>query len=449
MAQRRRPRRREKSKRHWRIPPPALRDGDAPGPEGLLILEEMEGALGLALWKSLRSVLLWSLSDPAARGDLFDSGAAKRRASEFEVALGDGAHPLDEAVAQLVRLLKDPVEIEAEALAEACTQVAEWAEGEHHSATSLEFRQAAALVAPTDPRLALAMMRAARDQARYGRAEAWFHRAMGLARRSKDWDAYVRAYLEHGTMMRRRGAFPAARRSYLKALRRSTRQGLTEVRATTLHEFHLLERYAGEEEAALRHARQAVDILGAGHPRLATLAADLASGWLDDGDAEAAIAVLEAAYPLLPGAARAMALGSMARGAGILGNSERFDQARRELHRTPPGPGVAEAWVEVARGAAHLKRDDDALEAARRAEDLTRELHDGQVRLGALSLVSDLLGRKKAARAKTGGDEVHALRAGVADHLVQLLEEGAARQARRRARRGRTSRSASPSKRNR
>ncbi len=432
MPRRRIQRRPVRTRRHWRIPPPPLRDGDAPGPEGLLVLDDFEGAFGVVLWKSLRAVTLWSETDPVDRPGLFSTDDRDRRLSEINSVLHGEDHPMREPLELLADLVSPPGENgdvaelkPEEAVGLACTRVAAWAEGEGKPRTQIEFLQAGALACPTNPRFALAVMRAARDLAQYSRAEAWFHRSVGLARQARDWDSYVRAYLAHGTMMRRRGALPAARRSYLKALRRASRQGLREARSMALHDLFVLEEYAGNFEKAQTHAAHAIDAYGAGHPNLPDLAHDLAVTWLQKGYFDSSLQVLERVQGLVSDASRPVALGSLARAYAGVGDESGYTRYRRELTRIPPGPGVAEAWIEVARGALLLGNRTEARDAVRRGEDLARTRMEGQIRFMAQSMFDAIAaeeaaaGERRAGAPRTATDEA---RERMVDRLVLLLE---------------------------
>jgi tetratricopeptide (TPR) repeat protein len=384
------------SRRRWRIPPPLLRDAGDPGPEGLQVLEEIPSEVGALLWKTLRSVILWAQVAPADRADLFDPGAADRRQAEILLAVPAGEAELAELLSELTRILRAPGMADPESVGLCCMRLASWAEAKGHFRTSLEFLQAAALACPADPAFPLAIVKVARDLAQYSRAEAWFFRAVGLARQCRDWDSYVRAYLAHGKMMLRRGSFPAARRSVLKALRRSTRQGLMETRAMALHELFVIEDNMGNPEVAQRHAIDALAAYGPDHPEISLLVHDLACFWLQQGRFADAFQVVREVVPDIPRNLRPIALGSLARAAAGAGQDAAFEEAVEDLARHPEGPGVAEAWVEVARGGLLLGRLDQARESVRRAEQLARERREGKVRFLAEAVLESLAAEERA-----------------------------------------------------
>ncbi len=392
----------DESRRRWRIPPPLLRDAGDPGPEGLQILEELPTEMGGLLWKSLRSVVLWAQVPPSDRSDLFDPEAGERRRAEILLAVPEGEEELAGLLEDLSMVLFHPVHADPPTIGIACMRVATWAEGKGHRRTGLEFLQAAALSCPADPRFALAIVRSARDLAQYSRAEAWFFRAVGLARQCRDWDSYVRAYLAHGKMMLRKGSFPAARRSVLKALRRSTRQGLAETRAMALHELFVIEDNMGRPEAAQRHALEALEAYGPNHVELPLLVHDLGCFWLQQGRFSDAFQVIQEVVPQIPHHLRAIALGTLARAAGGSGRTPEFENTRRELTHHADGPGVAEAWVEVARGALALGKLDEARSAVHRAEQLARERHEGKIRFLAEAVRESIAAEERALGARRG-----------------------------------------------
>ena len=82
--------------------------------------------------------------------------------------------------------------------------------------------------------------------------------------------------------------------------------------------------------------------------------------------------------------ARAVAV----RAAAGAGDVSGYEWARRRLLDAPPGPGVAESWVDLALAAARLKRTEEVEEAARLAESIARARKEGQMRLMAESILA-------------------------------------------------------------
>jgi tetratricopeptide (TPR) repeat protein len=407
-------------KRRWRVPPPLLRDADAPGPEGLLILNEVHGELGLVLWRSLRSVLLWAETDAPSRLRLFDEGAADRRQVEILSTVPADARPLREALEDLLPILDKPERADPEFAGIACTRIAAWADSQGAPQTALEFLQAGALCCPANPSFALAVGRSARDLAQYARAESWLYRAIGLSRQSRDWNCYIRSYLQHGTMLFRRGAIPAARRSIVKALRRSRRQGYRQGEAWALHDLFVLEGNGGDPTRALGYAREALEVLGPNHANLPRLAHDIAYFWLEQGEYRHALPVFLATLETIVPVARPAVLGSVSRAAAGVGDPSVFEWARDEIVQYGPGPGVAEAWVDIARGALALNRFEEARHAAGLAEATARARKEGRIIFLSESIMEQIQAEKRAA------DSLAASRSAAApsqenDHLAREL----------------------------
>ena len=347
-------------KRRWRIPPPPLEDGRSPGPEGLSVLGEIQGEFGAVLWKSLRSVLLWADTESDSRRKLFEPEAAENREREILSTLPEGATEIREALEDLLPVLGSPERAESELTGDACRRVAEWAEAQPAPLTQLEYLQAAAACSPANARFALSVGRAARDLTHYARAEAWFHRAVGLARQASDWQAYVTAYLAHGVMTFRRGSLPAARRSFLKALRRSRRQALHDAEARALHSLFPLEYRAGDPAKAIEYATLAVEAYGPQDKRLPRLAQDIAYFWLEQGDYEHSHPIFIETLSKVGAGDRPTMLGSLSRSAAGLNDVTAYEWSCSELREYQPAPGIAEAWVDVARAALTLDRHHEA-----------------------------------------------------------------------------------------
>lgn len=390
MSQQRKRKRVPTEKRRWRSPPPILRDAESPGPEGLSVLDEIQSELGTVLWKALRSVTLWTGATKAQRKTLFPESTIQRRRKEIAASTPPGQKELRKALDALTALLDRASAADPQDIGETCRRIHGWAAANHAPRTALEFLQAAALCLPSDGALALEIARAIRDLGQHGRSEAWLWRAVGLARRAGDWYTYIDAYLEHGRMMHRRGAWPAARRSYTKALRRAVRQGSRALEGEVLQELFVLEDRAGHTERCVAYARRASNILGSGHPGLPRLARDLGVFWIRRGRFELALPILREAVDRLDHEDLGQGLGSLALAAGHVGDEATFDRAVQELDRWWEGPGVAEAWADVARGALALDRLDGARDAADRAETMARKRGEGLTRIEAETLLESI-----------------------------------------------------------
>ena len=134
--------------------------------EGAEILDELRTDFGLFLWQALRDVVLWASCHPAQRGVLFTPTAGQIpqsiRSLASELTLGN-------AVGALARLSREPGDVTAHEIARGCVQVSEWAARQGLAATEVQFAEAAALIFPTRPEMALLAGRAARRHAAYER----------------------------------------------------------------------------------------------------------------------------------------------------------------------------------------------------------------------------------------------------------------------------------------
>ncbi len=381
--------------RHWRVPPPLLRDAESPGPMGLNVLKEFPSELGTLLWRTLRTSLTWAQTSPGEREDLYPSNLHDRRVAEI-LAL-DVDEEIEEPLMTLAAVTRNPERVDPSTVGLACSRVGRWAEQDGRRLTAVEFYQAAAVACPSDAWYALQMGRAARDRAQHSRAEAWLQRAVGLSRQSRDWDTYIRAYIALGNLMRRKGAYPAARRNFLKALRRATRQGLRNVEGMALHDLFVLEEECSNPETAREYARRAVKAYGPGHRLLPQLAHDIGYYWLQRGYYAPALSVFFQVLPRLAGHAGTIGLGSIARASGATGDQRSYAWAKERLEELAAGPGLAEAWVETARGSLALGLWDEARDAAGKGKALAAELGEKKVLFLAEGVLQAIHAEERAA----------------------------------------------------
>ena len=371
--------------RRWHIPPPVLGLTGLTGPEGQVILEEIAGDAGALLWRTFRTAANWSAVPADRRADAFPPAVVAERRDWTETS--DLSEELRRPLRTLADLLDADSGVGDAAAGEAAGEIGEWAISAGHRRTSAEFHQLACSIRPDDPALALAAAKVTRDLADYARAEVWLQRAVGLARREGDWHVYIRAHLAYGVLLRRRGNLPLARRWVERALRRANRQGLRLPQAKAFHDLFAIDLEMGRLDRAELFAERAFRAYPNGDPGLLRLVHDLAFLWMERG----AFASAMRTFAVLKGPARPdqmpYILGNLARSAGALGDHATFEQSRAELADLPPIPAVAEAWLEVGRGALHLGRDDEARAAANEAGRLAGDRREHRIEF----LVEDFL----------------------------------------------------------
>ena len=359
------------------------------------VLEELPSELGTLLWQSLRTVRRWSSAPADVRGKLFLRGAYKRRISDLDAIAPEPA--IRQPVETIARLLENPKDADVGQIGAACGQIAEWAQGQQAHATAFEFVQAAALVSPTDPKLSLAVGRAARDRAEYPVAESWYQRTIALARRARDWDTYARAYVGLGKMWLARGVYPAARKNLLKAARVAMRERLREPLGMAFHDLFGLESDAHHDAQAIEYAHAALKAYPPGHPDLKSLAYSLAFFWVERGQFAPALPVLKAVVPHVIPNHQAYVQGGLARASGGMGDIPTFDAAWAAVWGFDDDmPGKADALVEAARGAASLARWDDAERAAIRAREIAVQRRQSKVVLDAEGVLDSISGDRTA-----------------------------------------------------
>jgi hypothetical protein len=118
--------------------------------------------------------------------------------------------------------------------------------------------------------------------------------------------------------------------------------------------------------------------------------------------------------------ARPAVLGSVSRAAAGVGDPSVFEWDRDEIVQYGPGPGVAEAWVDIARGALALNRFEEARHAAGLAEATARARKEGRIIFLSESIMEQIQAEKRAA------DSLAASRSAAApsqenDHLAREL----------------------------
>jgi tetratricopeptide (TPR) repeat protein len=364
-----------KTLRRWRVPP-ALTHGDTDAFEGLSLLDEIPGELGMVLWQSLRDAMLWGRSNQAERGALFAEGADRAR---IAAVLTAGAPvEVEEPLKVIAAMVGGAETAREENVALACREVAQWAESRGLLKTALAYAQAAAVVTPADPSASYAVGRLARRTGENARAETWFRRTVAIARQAGDWPTYALAFDGLGNLYANRGNFPAAKRFLVRALRAAGRNSLHDIEGMALHDLFPIAAEGGDVEEANELARRASQAYGPLHPNLPRLAHDVAYFWCTQGYFATALPVLQSVLRHFDEPAiRIAVLADIGRAAGGVGDRATFQQAwdeTMELIGANGGQDTAnKAHLDLAHGALSLgawERAEDAaetvVEAARR-----------------------------------------------------------------------------------
>lgn len=383
--------------RRWRTPPPLTRGSESL--EGMEILREVGGEVGILLWQAYRNVMFWAAAEQGERGRLFSAEAGRKRQAELgEARIGEElAGPL----AAIAEMLVAPDSTSGEAVAQACTGIARWAEEQGHLNTALAYTQAASVAAPRNARLSLAVGKLARRRGEAARAETWFRHTVMISRQIGDWESYSRAYIALGNMLITRGNLPAAGRMHIKALRAARRKGLQQIQGMALHDLFVIADEMGRDEQAEEYARQAFRAYGGGHPSLLALGHDIAYFWMQRGYFSQALEVFQQLEPAATEPrARLLLTANIARAAAGVGNRELFRKAWTQVYRMTKDPElsgiVANVTLELALGAASLGEWDRAEQAGQESLDSAVRLGQAKVRFRAESLLESIRGGRAA-----------------------------------------------------
>lgn len=374
--------------RRWRTPPPLTR-----GPEnleGMDILRELGGDAGILLWQSYRNVMFWATAEGEQRAATFSPNASARRLEELSDA--DVPAELVDPLVVIGRMLGDAAGTEGETVAEACTEIASWAEARDASSTQLAFTQAAALAAPRRAELAHRVGVISRQRGDMARAETWYRHAIMIGRQVGDWTSYSLSYIALGNMLVQRGNFPAAHRMHIKALRAARRKGLRKIQGAALHDLFVIAVETGRDAQAEEYARMAVRAYGPEHPQLPALAHDVAYWWMQQGQFATVLPIFQALIPHFEGDAYQIYVhGHIARAAGGVENKDLFRKEWVEVNRMARDPHYAQrlagAMVELAEGAASLGEWDRAEQAAEKALGVARERGEHKIAIRAEAIM--------------------------------------------------------------
>jgi hypothetical protein len=382
-----------------RIPPPIDHGSERIDAEP--VLREHPGDLGLALWKTVRSVRLWTDLPAEARAAAFDGAAYERRMALLRSAVADAGLRADlELAAAVLR-----GEANAGEVAEACRRVANWA-FEEATGTALHFIQAAAFASPMDASLAWRVATIARSRAEYAWSETWCRQTMSVARRTRDWKHFVFALIGLSMVQTARGNLPMARKSAHRALRVARRHSLREMTGYAYTAL-LGVTHASKPREMERNARGALEAFGPGHPWLPALAHNVAGLWMEQGYFGAALTVfLRIPHDFGPPDVRLGIGANTARAAAAVGDLRSYREARDRCEVLLAHPraqqSAAVSLINLGRAALQAGEWDYAEDAAERAGRLAAERGQSQEVLSAESLSEAIRADRRAGAATPG-----------------------------------------------
>jgi hypothetical protein len=365
--------------------------------EGAEILEELRTDFGLFLWQALRDVILWASCDPAQRGDLFTPTAEQIPRSIHSLA---SELTLGNAVAALARLARDPGNVTAHEIAKGCVQVSEWAARQGLAATEIQFAEAAALIFPTRPEMALLAGRAARRHAAYERGVQWFTRSLALARRANDRAAYTLTLIRWGTLELQRSRLDHARRLFVRAWKAAKRYKLRRLGAFARHDLLVLGYETATFGEGLAHAEAAFQLYGPRNPRIPYLTHDVGFLCMHHGYFSAALPLFSAVLPfVIHPSERVQVFAHLARTFGALNNEHGFEEAADYVTAEikPTYPNAAATLLYVARGAASVGQRQRARSLAGEALALSEARAEKSVTALAIQFVDALNTRQASA----------------------------------------------------
>jgi tetratricopeptide (TPR) repeat protein len=390
--------------------PLSIPGGEVAGAE---IVRELGAEVSLAVWQTLRGVLMWAAETPDARPALFDGEAM--RAWECELLVASWEPELRYPLAVLVgELAGDPT---PEPIARACLCVTDWALTREAWSTGLAFAEAAALAWPEHPRYAWMVGRLLRTRGRLREAEQWIQRCVRVAIATGDWEAQVLGLSTLGNVRYKAGKYREARHAHSEALRCARRHGLRDLEGEVLHDLTGLNSATGDLAEAERCARAAFDIYREGHPRLPALAHDVAQLWMMRGQFARALPVLQQLLPYFSDASeRLTVLASAARAAAGCEEHQVFSDLFREakeLMRTIEITN-APALVDLAVGASSVCFWGEAEAMATRAIDVATASDQSDTRLRAEAALKCIQQRRSA-------EEVYVTRERGSDALLSKV----------------------------
>jgi tetratricopeptide (TPR) repeat protein len=383
-----------------KLPPPPYRRRNGVNIWALDIIREVPGALGAVLWQDLRHLRSWDESRPYKSGKVV---VPDRRGMVFHLERSRcavelrrnavlEAPELADALSIFGELTSQPLTATEGLLASACDVVARWAVERGYIETAIQFSEAAAVLDRLCPRRARIAGKLAREASDFPRAEVWFERSIGLARKQARWKEYTRAHLGVGIMYMRLGKEFLAQKHFNTASAVAMREGHEWLAAEAQHDlFHFMTVRGRYTEGEL-HARRALAWYPKHNGRFPFFIADVAFLFVCKRNYTPAVLLLREFARKIKPPHNVLGLSLLARALASAGKRGEFTRRRVSLLRLLEKHKEYEAAVRW--NLAHAEWAAGMWEAAtanaRLAVDLARQRQDAETEFLARSLLEDL-----------------------------------------------------------
>lgn len=237
-----------------------------------LLLDEVSGTLGFALWRVLTDCTLWLESNQAP--DLFWSESPWRAHLPDIAATPEVMHALE-----TLSRVSTGAAFDRKTFADASALIWEWAEKREFRHTALAFAELAARLDPYNSERASTAGRLCRPVREYVRGTRWYRGAARLARLADRDREFAIAHLGWGNLEGELGKLGAAEFHATKAFRAALRVGRHSLAASAYHDLMTVKIHTHRLEEAWQHARDALALYRTDHPRFPALIHDIAYLW--------------------------------------------------------------------------------------------------------------------------------------------------------------------------
>lgn len=328
-----------------------------------LLLDEVPGALGQTLWQYARHLRdRTSVSEPQ-RSTLVHQQFVPHVLDRISAAKRE-VPQLAEALDRFGMVVLSP-DCDDHDLARASETVVDWAESQGYLRCATEFAELAALLEPQSASAANRAGRLNRNASDFPRAEVWFERGIGLARRAADHVEYTRGHIGFGILFQTLGKDRRARKHFHTAAVIARKDGRRWLAAEAQHDLMLMSTERGRFDEAEVHAARALTWYPKHHRRFPFFVADLCFLLVCEAHYSVAVELLTDFLDVVENPAQqVLGMSLLARALACAGRRSRFIRVRGRvqtlLNEFTEHEPAARVNIAEAERAAGLWRDAEA-----------------------------------------------------------------------------------------